>query len=139
MRNCFQASEWASWSCTSQSASQRRALKLLEGAEYAAHTSKAINLRAFFCGGLVDALVESNSSGDSNTDDWRFLFHVFSILSSFFFLFFFSLFFFSFLTGWHVLQYYSYWWVAIFLWYVLVGVSPQFSRYLYFVTFFSIV
>ena len=42
----------------------------------------------------MDALVESNSLGDSNTDDWRFLFHVFSILSSFFFLFFFSLFFF---------------------------------------------
>ena len=72
--------------------------------------SEGDELVCLFCGGLVDAPVESDS-GDSNPDGWRFSF------SRSFFSFFFSLLLCFFLQG------DSYWWVAIFSWYVLVRVS----------------
>ena len=62
--------------------------------------SEGDELVCLFCGGLVDAPVESDS-GDSNPDGWRFLFHVLSFLSSSCSS---SHCCFAFLAGWHVLS-----------------------------------
>ena len=80
--------------------------------------SKGDELVCLFCGRLVDAPIESNL-GNFNPNGWRFSFS--RSFFSFFFLFFFSLLLCLFLQG------DSYWWVAIFSWYVLVRVSPYFS------------
>ena len=75
-----------SWRCTSRRATHQEELRSFSKVQNLWHVLWRWWARVPFCGGLVDAPIESDS-GDSNPDGWRFSHSFFS----FFFLFFFSL------------------------------------------------
>ena len=95
IRNCFQTRELAG----DARPAERHTKKSSEGSRrcrICGTYSEGDELVCLFCGGLVDAPVESDS-GDSNPDGWRFSFS--RSFFSFFFLFFFSLLLCFFLQG----------------------------------------